>query len=1163
MASGKAPKRPDERRPTRSARPPSGSSADRSAELEAARQDLREALEQQTATSDILRVIATSPADVEPVLDAIARSAARVCGASDAHVYRVDGNVLRQAAHFGPIPGLEQSESLPLSRGSVIGRSIVDREAVHIGDAASDLDPSEYPISVELQRRWGYRTTLSVPLLRDNVAIGGIAIRRTEVRPFTPKQIEVLQTFAAQAVIAIENVRLFNETKESLERQTAISEVLDAINSSAFDLEHVLTTMLEKAMQLCAADNGGIVQVEGEAARIVAVAGSPEHVALAREAFRDRQIRRDRGSLTGRVLLAGKTVQIPDMLNDPEYEGITTDRITKVIGGDRTGLGVPLIRSGIVVGAILLRRQRVAPFTAAETSLVEAFAAQAVIAMENARLFNETKEALERQTATSEVLKAISDSAFDLQPMFDQMLTKAVQLCRADYGNLYHRSREGEVVSSVNVPAEIIQRNREATRRLAAAGPNRKTLAARALLEQATVHIPDINLDSDLERPHKVYEELSVRAVLAVPMRRAAEIQGIITLWKKEPGPFSQSAISLVETFADQASIAIENVRLFNETGESLERQTALAEILRVIARSPTDVQPVLDAIAESAARFCAAEDVAVGLMEGELWRIRAHHGPVEIILDPVAIGASGRIGPTFVSGRSMIERRTIHVPDLHAAADEYPEGLAASPTTRAIVATPLLSTTGPIGAIFLRRTEPTPFTEREIELAETFAAQAVIAIENVRLFTETKEALERQTATSEVLRAISGSPTELQPVLDAIAANAARFCRAEDVTVALVDGELLRIRAHVGAIDQVVAEWRLDRDSVTGRAVLEGRTIEVGDLQAADADFPVSARLGREAGHRTILATPLVREGRAIGCIFLRRPEIRPFTPVEIALVETFAAQAVIAIENVRLFNETREKSGQLEAANQELAAASRHKSEFLANMSHELRTPLNAIIGFSDVLEQRLFGELNERQADYTRDIASSGRHLLDLVNEILDLSKVEAGRMDLEPSEFTIADTIQAALAFLRERAANHRITLTDESADDLGTIVADERKVRQVLLNLLSNAVKFTPDGGTINVRARRESAVVEVAVRDTGIGIAPEDQAKVFDEFQQVGKASDRSREGTGLGLTLAKRFIELHGGRIWVESEVGRGTTFTFAIPVGPASPASGVRPGS
>jgi signal transduction histidine kinase len=413
-------------------------------------------------------------------------------------------------------------------------------------------------------------------------------------------------------------------------------------------------------------------------------------------------------------------------------------------------------------------------------------------------------------------------------------------------------------------------------------------------------------------------------------------------------------------------------------------------------------------------------------------------------------------------------------------------------------------------------------------------------------------EALDQQTAVGEILRAISGSPTDMQPVLEAIATNARRFCGAEDASVSLLRDNMLIVGAHDGPVPpNQQGSWPADGRTVSGRSIVERRTVHIADLQADSRDeHPIGKQQAPVLGERTVLATPLLREGEPLGAIVLRRFEVKPFTERQIELAETFAAQAVIALENVRLFNEIREKSGQLEVTNQELAAASRHKSEFLANMSHELRTPLNAIIGFSDVLGQRLFGELNQRQADYTQDIASSGRHLLDLVNEILDLSKVEAGRMELEPSEFALGETIRGALAFVRERAVRHAIELSEDAPADLGTVVADERKVRQVLINLLSNAVKFTPDGGTISVRARRSDGEVQVSVGDTGIGIAPADQARVFEEFQQVGKPSDRSREGTGLGLTLAKRFIELHGGRIWVESEIGKGTTFTFAIPV-------------
>ena len=587
---------------------------------------------------------------------------------------------------------------------------------------------------------------------------------------------------------------------------------------------------------------------------------------------------------------------------------------------------------------------------------------------------------------------------------------------------------------------------------------------------------------------------------------------------------------------------------------EALEQQAATTEVLKVISRSTSDLQPVFEAILESATRLSGTTRGGIFIRDGDVLRHVAHVGLPPGRADYLAAHPD-TITMGHSLGRAFLTREIVHLYDETtdpSPADASP--LATRPRT--VLAIPLPREGEPIGVIALTRGEVRPFSPSDIALVATFADQAAIAIENVRLFNETKEALERQTAISEILRVISRSPTEIQPVLDAIAENAARYCQAEDATVMLPDGPILRVGAHFGPVPLVPSgrtigsfTYPIDGSSLNGRAFMEGRVLHTPDILAEADQYPRGAAAMREVGSRAGVAAPLLREGSAIGTISLRRREPRAFTEKQIDLLQTFADQAVIAIENVRLFNEIQEKSAQLEVANRELAAASRHKSEFLANMSHELRTPLNAIIGFSDVLEQRLFGELNERQADYTRDIASSGRHLLDLVNEILDLSKVEAGRMELEPSEFALADTIRGALAFVRERAVRHGIELSEDAASDLGTVVADERKVRQVLLNLLSNAVKFTPDGGTIGVRARRRNGEVEVSVRDTGIGIAPEDQAKVFDEFQQVGRASDRSREGTGLGLTLAKRFIELHGGRIWIESEIGKGTTFTFALP--------------
>jgi signal transduction histidine kinase len=323
--------------------------------------------------------------------------------------------------------------------------------------------------------------------------------------------------------------------------------------------------------------------------------------------------------------------------------------------------------------------------------------------------------------------------------------------------------------------------------------------------------------------------------------------------------------------------------------------------------------------------------------------------------------------------------------------------------------------------------------------------------------------------------------------------------------------------------------------------AVLTQAVVHVPDTEDSSALAHVQ-QSGRIAGFRSCVTVPMVREGEAIGAILVARPEPGTFSDAEVALLQTFADQAVIAIENVRLFRE-------LEAANRELAAASQHKSEFLANMSHELRTPLNAIIGFSEVLSERMFGELNDKQEEYLKDIHASGQHLLSLINDILDLSKIEAGRMELELTDFDLPMAIDNALTLVRERAARRGIVLRTTVDQRVGQIQADERKVRQVLLNLLSNAIKFTPEGGRIEVRAQPVNESIEVSVTDTGVGIAPEDQEAVFEEFRQVG-ATDKKVEGTGLGLALSRKFIALHGGKIWVRSQVGAGSTFTFTIPV-------------
>ena len=409
----------------------------------------------------------------------------------------------------------------------------------------------------------------------------------------------------------------------------------------------------------------------------------------------------------------------------------------------------------------------------------------------------------------------------------------------------------------------------------------------------------------------------------------------------------------------------------------------------------------------------------------------------------------------------------------------------------------------------------------------------------------ELTDALEQQTASAEVLKAISRTTFELDPVLDALIQSATRLCKSDCGFIFTREGDEYHPTASFGATPEQLEFLRgrhltSTSGTLVGRAAQTRQMVQIEDARN-DPDYPWSESLAF-LGFRTMLGVPMLREGEPIGVVAIWRDEVRPFSERDKQLVMTFADQAVIAIENVRLFREIQDKSRQLEIANQ-------HKSEFLANMSHELRTPLNAIIGFSEVLLERMFGELNEKQDDYLKDIFSSGKHLLSLINDILDLSKIEAGRMELDVENFDVPAALGNAMTLVRERAQRHGITLGLDVAAEVGEMRADERKFKQILVNLLTNAVKFTPDDGKVDVRARLTDGVLEVAVRDTGIGIAPQDQAAVFEEFRPVGRHYTNQQEGTGLGLALTQRFIELHGGTIRLESELGKGSVFTFTLP--------------
>jgi signal transduction histidine kinase len=586
---------------------------------------------------------------------------------------------------------------------------------------------------------------------------------------------------------------------------------------------------------------------------------------------------------------------------------------------------------------------------------------------------------------------------------------------------------------------------------------------------------------------------------------------------------------------------------------ETLEQQTATAEILRVIAASPTDIQSVLDSVAESAGRLCEASDTQVYRLDADELRLVAHYGaiptgPVGEFTVPVI--------PGVVSGRTVLERRIVHLADLQLEENEFPVGsqLARRFGYRASLSVPLMREGRPLGAIHLRRTEARLFTERQIALLQTFADQAAIAIENVRLFTdlqtrtqELTRSVDKLTALGEVGRAVS-STLDLDTVLSTIVSRAIQLSGTDGGSVYEYDEatEEFSLRASRDLPEAYVEQVRDGRprkgEGAVGRVAQTREPVQIADISDPAAYESRVRRTLLQIGLRALLAVPLIAEDELVGALIVMRKRTGTFAAEEVALLQTFATQSALVIQNARLFREIEEKSRQLEAASQ-------HKSEFLANMSHELRTPLNAIIGFSEVLSEKMFGELNDKQEEYSKDIHASGQHLLSLINDILDLSKIEAGRMELELTEFDLPTALENALMLVRERAQRRSLTLHKEVDAGLGQIQGDERKIRQVVLNLLSNAIKFTPEGGRIELAAAPKDGCMEVSVTDTGVGIAPEDQERVFEEFRQVGTA-EKKAEGTGLGLTLCRKFIELHGGKIWVKSQLGQGATFTFTIPV-------------